>query len=121
MGCWIQSSGRKWLYAQNMEPPNSACFICQRSVIHLTLNPKLWNYGSFVKQILQKHLGFKCPDITIEFVDALDVDKKGSNYLEAITENDDDEERKEKEAMLGKSLDDAAIKIYDRASLSIED
>merc|ERR1712032_1461836 len=97
-----------------MESPNSQCFICQKSIIHLTLDPLLFNYGSFVEQILQKNLGFKCPDITIEF-------DKGSNYLEAVTDDDDEEERKEKEQLYGCKLDDARIKIFNLSQLSIED
>merc|ERR1712154_394364 len=83
--CWVQSKGKKWLYPQNMEAPNKQCFICQKSQIHLTLNPKLFNYGAFVKQILIKSLGFKQPDITIEYIEKDDVNKTGSNYLESIT------------------------------------
>merc|ERR1712130_269608 len=118
---WVQSKGKKWLYPQNMEAPNKQCFICQKSQIHLTLNPKLFNYGAFVKQILIKSLGFKQPDITIEYIEKDDVNKTGSNYLESITENDDEEERKEKELALSKDLNHPQIKIYDAASLCVED
>ena len=121
--CWVNSKGRRWLYPQMMETPNSGCFICQKSVVHLTLNPALFDYGSFVKRILQKHLGFKQPDIAIEFVDPTDPEgaKRGSNLLECATEGDDEEERAEKEELAVLALDDPRIKIYDAASLSIDD
>ena len=121
--CWVNSKGRRWLYPQMMETPNSGCFICQKSVVHLTLNPALFDYGSFVKRILQKHLGFKQPDIAIEFVDPTDPEgaKRGSNLLECATEGDDEEERAEKEGLAVLALDDPRIKIYDAASLSIDD
>jgi len=111
---WVNSKGKRWLYPQMMETPNKQCFICQKSVVHLTLNPELFNYGSFVKTILQKNLGFKQPDITIEF-------DGGSNLLESMTEGDDEEEKKEKAELLDKPLDDPRIKIFDRCSCSIDD
>lgn len=121
--CWVNSKGRRWLYPQMMETPNPKCFICQKSVVHLTLNPKLFDYGNFVKRILQKHLGFKQPDIAIEFVDPTDASgtKRGSNLLESVTEGDDEEERKEKMELVNKPLDDPRIKIYDQSTLSIDD
>merc|ERR1719410_2238560 len=94
---WVNSKGKRWLYPMPIETPNPKCFICQKSVVHLTLNPELFNYGSFVKRILQKHLGFKQPDITIEF-------DGGSNLLESATDEDDEEERKEKLDLLDKAL-----------------
>eukprot|EP01083_Nonionella_stella_P009083 26322_1 len=118
--CWVQSNGRKWLYPMTMEGPNKQCFICQKSIVHLTLSPLVFNFGRFVKQILQKHLGFKQPDMTIESISPY-TDEAVSNYIESVTEDDDEEEKKEKEMLRGKRLDDVGIKIYDKASLSIED
>ena len=119
--CWVQNSGQKWLYPQNMEAPRSSCFICQKCIVHLTLNPELFDYGTFEKKILCKNLGFKQPDLVIEFNDPNNDNKTGSNSIESITEDDDDEERKEKELMRTKKLNDPMIKIFNDSSLSIDD
>lgn len=119
--CWVQNSGKKWLYPQNMEPPSSQCFICQKSIVHLTLNPKLFDYGTFEKKILCKNLGFKQPDLVIEFTDPNNNNKTGSNSIESITNDDDDEEKKEKEIIRTKKLNDPMIKIFNNCSLSIDD
>jgi len=119
--CWVQTKGKRWLYPQFMEGPISDCFICQKSRVHLAIDPKLFTFGQFVKSILCKHLGFKQPDITVHFRVPDSETEKASNYIESIAEDDDEEDKQEKEANFQKALDDAAIKIYDDSELHIED
>jgi len=118
---WITTEGPRYLYAQPLDSPNKKCFICQTHPIHCIINVSLFTFQQFIQNVLTKNLGFQNPDIVVEH-------PKGNKYFEAILENneeymevDDEDQRKQKQILYQKKLNDDSICIDNNATLTIKD
>ena len=98
-------SGNRVLLSVDNEPPNSACFVCQKHTVTVRTNTATCTLGRLCTEILAAKLGFDAPRVVVD--------------EDIVYEPPDEEEGSSMEAQLVKTLD--AVRVRHNAMVTVED